>query len=150
MQDELTWQECVALAPHFLAIRREEIYLYQGQDAPWEYATSLRAGGSHRLDMDTAVQFTAAHPCGLTFRWTLDLETREADSKGYYSIATAAIQRVIPRLPLPVRQTFLAFLAVCAEKVAARGQEYARLAARQKETAAELYALSGLPCEESP
>ena len=82
-----TWQEHVALAEHYLAIGQDEIYLSDTDDLPlttfpWEFVTSIEKGSTFRHGVDVSKWFRAVHPCGLRFRWCLDLEVRDANGTG--------------------------------------------------------------------
>lgn len=145
--NELNWRQAVEQAEHYKAIGQADVYLYGGNDDdyPWEYASKVEEGGSHRLDISTNVRFSADHPSGITFRWTFDIEPHSANGSGSYQIDTKAIEGIFPLMPEPAQRQFAKYLATCAEKVAGRGREFMQTANRQlaeAETLARLAQLS--------
>jgi hypothetical protein len=136
------WREVVEQAEHYLAIGEPQVYLHGCTDYPWEYVTRLEPGGSHRLDMDTSVWFTAEHPSGLSLRWTFDMEPRSANGSGSYHIDTDGVRAVLRALPTEARGLFRAYLRTCADKVQAKATEWRQIAERQATDAQTLYDLA--------
>jgi hypothetical protein len=110
-------------------------------DAPWALVSRVEVGGTHRLDMDTSVNFYTEVD-GLGFRWWMDLETRDANGSGEYKLDVPRIASVLAQLSEPGRRQFAGYLAQCAEKVRARGDEIMAMARRQYGDAATLQALA--------
>lgn len=137
MLNEKPFREYVKNAGHYLAIGEKEIYLFGDQEKPWEIATSCEGGSSHRMDIATSVNFRGPHPCGLTFRWSWDLEPRSANGSGSYQVDTAGIQRVLAKLEnYKCRQEFLDYLTDCAVKIEKKADEYQEAAKVQYASAA--------------
>ena len=125
---EINWHEAVAKADLYKLIGQNEIHLYhdlgEGEwDRPWEYVTEVRPGGSHRLDIDTSVWFTATHPSGLSIRWTFDIEPHTANGSGTYHIDAAGCRKVLSLLPIDQRQAFQDYLTACSNSVLKHAQE---------------------------
>lgn len=84
-----TWQEIVALAEHYRAVGIVEHNLFNQPllAYPWEHLTGLSTSGTHRLDIDTSIWFTAIEPSsGMTFKWSIHTEKREANGRSVYMI----------------------------------------------------------------
>jgi hypothetical protein len=144
MMRDQPWREVVQQAEHYLAIGQTEIFIDTASfsDLPWEFVTTLRPGGTHRLDMDTSVWVAADHPSGLTLRWSFDIERRSADGKGYYEIDTETVRLVMWALQPTARPQFREYLLDCANKVAAKAHEWREITARQDTDAAILFDLA--------
>ena len=131
------WQKVVKNHKHYKALGQTEVYLDGDVNGfPWHLATECASGGSHRLDMDTSVWFYGKHPCGLTLRWSFELEKRTANGKGFYEIDTKSIEFVISKLGEACRNTFAAYLASCARAVQNKGYEWQEIASKQFKDAA--------------
>lgn len=127
-----TWQECVPLAEHYIALDETEVYLHREPSAElWQMVTRVEAGSTYRLGMPTGVWFTAEHPSGLSFKWSYELESASANGKGYYEIDVPRVQRAMSLLPDAQRVALCDHLAESADKVEAQGEEYRRLAETQ-------------------
>lgn len=133
--DEMDFQEYVKLAQHFQAIGDTELYLSGDGEKPWKYVTGVEPGGSHRLDIATSVSFKAAHPCGLEFRWSFNIEPHSANGRSGYYIDIDAIQRVLAKLPMEPATKFVTYLKSCADAVEKKADEYQDEAKRQYGTA---------------
>jgi hypothetical protein len=134
---DTTYQSAVENAAHYKAIGKTDIYLFAGP-FPWEHVTKVEPGGSHRIDMATDARFHADDPCGLSFRWTFDIEPRSASGKGHYEIDVGGCHAVLAKLPEAARRAFRDYLSQCADKVAARAEEYQALADKQRSAARAL------------
>lgn len=135
--ETVDWRAACTKADAYKAIGQTDVYLFgdNGDDYPYADVVRCEPGGTHRLDMDTSCMFYANHPCGLSFRWSFDVELRSANGKGHYEIDVAGCQRVLGRLQGKARDQFRRYLWTCAEKVSARASEYLDLYNRQCETA---------------
>jgi hypothetical protein len=74
------WPKVVTLAEHYKAIGTTDIWLHAHShnafpDAPWHIATDVEFSGIIRGGVEAGLTFIAEHPCGITFRWGLDLAT---------------------------------------------------------------------------
>lgn len=118
------WKEWVDLAAECLKLGCDDIWLGETADAPWEYVVDLTPAGSRRLDLDTAIQFHAKHPSGLTFRWEFRLEKPAAPGRYSYLVDVDGCASVLKSLPAPEKKKFVAFLAGCEKAVLAKAQEF--------------------------
>jgi hypothetical protein len=141
MLDSLDYRECLKKADAYKAIGQTRIYLYDGSVFPWEHVTSVKPGGSHRMDISTSVQMTAQVD-GLEFCWSWHIEDRSANGKGHYEINVGACREVLSKLPESARTEMREYFAECAGKVQEKGQEWQRYADRQKRDADILHALA--------
>ena len=112
----LTYQDAVDKTDALHALGETEIYLHSG-NYPWELVTRCEKGGSHRLDINTSVWFTAYNPdVKLYFKWSFDIEERSA-SKGTYFINVEACEKVLALLNKDARKEFQQYLLECAVQV---------------------------------
>ncbi len=139
-----TYRKAIKLAEHYKAIGETRICLSgDDENKPWHLVTKCEPGGSHRLDISTSVRFYAFHPeSGLNFDWSFDIEPYDANGKSHYEIDARGCSDVLAKLPSGAAQAFRKYLAECAEKVAARGDEYFKLYQRQHVDADTLRKLS--------
>lgn len=138
---EKTWQEMVKLAEHYKAIGSTDLYLFRDVDntaRPWAYVTQVKPGSTHRLDMSTSIDFIAQHPSGLQFRWSVEIEDRDANGSGHYKVNMALLERVMTWLPEAVRPQYRDYLETCARAVNASADKYAVIEKRERDTAARL------------
>jgi hypothetical protein len=140
MTNEKNWRDSVRLADHYKAIGDTRLYL-MGDDLPWQHVTSFESGGGHRLGISVSVSFEALMSCGLTFRWSFDLEKRDANGTGSYRIDLPNIQRVLAKMPPHIGLRFAAHLKDTARAIREKGDEYAQVAATQYGAAAQLESL---------
>lgn len=138
-----TIAEIRANADHLKALGDTGIHVFSDMvNFPYELVTEVRPGGSHRIDISTSVWFKAPLPEGITLEGGFDIEHREANGKGYYSLDTEGIASVLIRLSPKGRTEFSRYLLDCAEKVDEKGKEYLSLAQRQMGDAAVLRTLA--------
>jgi len=130
--EERNWEELAAMAEDLKKVGMTRLYLHgrAGQSLPWSIASECEPGGSHRLDISTSVRFSALHK-GITFVWSFDLEKQSANGKGYYEIDRDGLAQVFAKLPANMRLKFAEYLADCAEKIHAKGDEHQGYANRQ-------------------
>ena len=118
-----TLEQAIENTEAYKQLGTEEVYLWN-DPYPWEYANEIKSGGSHRLDISTSVWVTADHPCGLRFRWSVDLEAQDANGKGHYEVDVATITAT--RLALgdtDIRIQYEEYLNECADAIEKRVQE---------------------------
>lgn len=147
-----TWQERVALVEHYKAIGWLDHYLDEPEDGidgyPWAYAEVSDRGSSARYDVSTDVRITATHPCGLTFRWFIYIETGWTQERNWSRVRydVAGVQKVLtllsPRAAAGLRSVLLQ------HEVVARQQalEMSNAVTTLRAAADELHAM-GLPVE---
>ena len=130
-----TWQDYVALAPHYLAIGSTEIILDRGGDKPWPIVDGVERGGIQRLDIFRDVRFTARHECGLTFTWWEDLEKSGSSGSSQYHIDVPKLRRLLRILPALARREFAAQLSGMSAAIIKNAAELERMASSERETA---------------
>lgn len=140
---EKTWQWHVEQSAHHLALGQTEIYLGSQSTLdglPWEFAVGGEEGGSFRWSMPVSFVFHATHPCGLRFRWFIDLELPGS------GVALTAnwpmLRQILERLPGGSAKEFRAWLIRCADGIAERGKEAAREAEKQMSIAGRIRAMA--------
>jgi hypothetical protein len=98
MLQNWSFKSATEKAEHLKAIGQNEIYLSEGE-LPYNLVTRCEPGGSHRIDMSTSIWFYAEDKkSGLVFRWSFDIENREANGRGYYLINVKACEEIIKKL----------------------------------------------------
>ncbi len=120
-----TLSDAIKNAEHHLAIGNHEIYLSE-EPYPWIYVNDVTEGGVHRMDCTTSVYVYAAHPCGITFRWNVNLEKKDANGKGFYCIDTETITITRHRLANTsayALRKYDAYLHDCASKIEEKAEE---------------------------
>lgn len=137
--DEIHWTERVKQAELYLKLGQKRHYIYsQGNDYPWEFASKVEGGGSHRLDISTSLRFTAEHPSGLEFSWCFDIEADSANGKGHYDIQTdklaLILKKVLPACARQMRSHFASYIAALEENA----RKYEEVAARERRMVADL------------
>lgn len=83
---DMTYKKAIELKDNLLAIGEDTIWLRGGMksgrdELPWSLVTRVESGSTWRLDMPASVSFIAEQD-GLTFRWSMDLEERDANGRG--------------------------------------------------------------------
>lgn len=143
MLDEKNWKKYVEEADHHVAIGNTRIFLFgdDQEDKPWSMVQTVNDGCTHRLDIATSVDFRALHPCGLTFKWSWDIELRGANGTNTYQIGTVGVQRILSKLPPATLPSFTDYLRKVIEAVQKRGGEYQQYADIQFSQAATIRGL---------
>jgi hypothetical protein len=84
------------------------VHLRDG-DYPWTIASDVEGGSSYRFNGPAGV-YIIAKANGLTFKWNVDFEKRDANGKGYSLFDRERLRDVAMKLPPPVRYKFAEFL----------------------------------------
>ena len=126
------------LAKHYKAIGQTRVYLMRDEEAPWALVTEVGEGSTYRHNTPVSVSFKAAHPCGLTFEWSLVMEARDASGKGTLEFDVKRIARVMAALPERAQPAFKNRLADAAAATALLGREWQAAADRQRQIATAL------------
>ena len=135
MFKDWSYEEATKAVDAIKQIGLGEIWLNKGE-YPWHLATDVKTGGSHRLDISTSVWFSGHDPdTDLKFRWSFDIEPREANGKGVYMIDIQSCKRVLGKLRCIPRTAFQAYLLDCAEKVEKHAKELSSYAGEEFNTA---------------
>ena len=139
---ESTWKKYAKLARHYKAIGQNEIYLDRDHDAPWCLASNVETGYVHRLGIPVSMSFRGTDiKSGLSFRWSFDIEKRDANGSGKFLIDVDRIRAVRELMPDGARREFSRLLKETAKAVRKQGDEYQTAANEQYAMAMELEAV---------
>lgn len=109
---DATYAFAVENADHYIAVGQNDIYLYHDAQIPaelWALVTTSEAGSSYRLNGPSSVQFRAEHPSGLSFRWSVDFEDRDANGSGVHQFDREKIRDLILKLKPAAAKSFASF-----------------------------------------
>ncbi len=88
----------------YLAIGQSEIYLDdEDPDLPWSDVSHVEASCGYRLNGPTGF-YAVARKDGLTLKWSVDFEKREANGKGYSLFDRDRLRSVMQKLPAGARR----------------------------------------------
>jgi hypothetical protein len=135
--ESTTYEQAKKNADAYKRIGQTRIYLTRHEDAPYEKATKVEAGGLHRIDLAVSAVFSFEED-GLKYEWHWDLEKQEANGKGIYQIDCESCRNVMKRLKGDARIQFREYLRDCATKVKKKGEEWMTYANQQLTDAAIL------------
>lgn len=95
-----------------IALGQTTVHLWgdNAADAPWDKATSIECGSVWRLSGPASATVNA-NIDGITFCWSLDFETRDANGSGYSLFDRPRLRETILKLPISVRRQFGRLLA---------------------------------------
>ena len=145
--DTHSWTWHVDRAGAHLELDQSCIYL-NGEGPPWHLVDSVKSGGVHRMGISVSASFTASHaPSGLTFRWHLDYEDRDANGSGHFQMNILRLRSVLTLLQAPMRAEFALILGETLRKVRERIAEFRTLA---DESEAGVNSLGALLSEYGP
>lgn len=97
-------------AEHYIALGQTEIYLDSDDpDLPWSDVTKIEAGGGYRLNGPIGFYCTAKKD-GLTLKWSVDFESRDANGKGYSLFDRDRLRQTMQKLPPEARKSLALFL----------------------------------------
>jgi hypothetical protein len=141
-----TLQEYIDLAPHYIAIGQTEVYLYRNyggrnegfwdKQFPWEYVTDVDSnGGAMRYNASVNIDFEAIHPCGLTFKWTLDIEPEGHAQTGYLTPDIVRLKTALSLIPSHLEEKFKASLQDFLKNVEEQTEESRQFYVKQKNKA---------------
>jgi hypothetical protein len=105
---DLTYEQALKHAEHLTALGQTTVYLRDG-NYPWAIASDVEAGGSYRFNGPAGV-YIIAKVRGLTFKWNVEFEKRDANGKGYSLFDRERLRDVAMKLPEPARDAFAKFL----------------------------------------
>ncbi len=109
MYGRMTYTEAVAKADHLIALGETEVFI-EDEGAPWHKVTGIKGGGGYRFNGPTGI-WVIAQDAGLTFKWSVDFEGRDANGRGVSLFDRPRIRDTIMLLPPDVRPIFAEFLA---------------------------------------
>lgn len=97
-------------AQHYIALGNTEIYLDEDDpDLPWNDVSKVEEGSGYRLNGPTGFYCVAKRE-GLTLKWSVDFEGRDASGKGYSIFDRDRLRSVMLRLPAKAREELAKFL----------------------------------------
>ena len=145
MSREKPWREVVELAEHYLAIDYTKIHLFDrgNDDRPWEYVTQINEGNTVRgNNIRSDIRISAAHPCGITFEWWVELFKREENYGPAHQVDMNGLMLLLEHLPAHVRPQLRAHLQVTSAALLEHVHESMVWVDRERQQAEALYRLS--------
>lgn len=140
--DERSWTEHAKLAKNYKALDSTDIYLFGSAEKPWHLVTGVKTGGGHRLGIPVSFDFSAQDgKSGLSFRWSFDLEQKNANGQSKFVIDTLRIREVVKLLSPSVAKHFRSLLSETAKAIRAKAEEYQAVANDQYGVAVQLETL---------
>ena len=116
---EKKFSEIMALKEHYKAIGETSFYLDNDDPSlPWERAFSIEPGGLWRFNTPVSFRVETCLIDGFTFKWSVDIEPRDANGKGYLDVDTQRMMLVYNKLPKELRPQFVAFFDQVGEELA--------------------------------
>lgn len=111
MTGRMTFKRALELAEPLKQVGSADVYLDDDDpDLPWDLVSGVEAGCAYRLGAPAGVKFTVEHPTGLTFRWEVRFENRDANGHGISLFDRSRLREVMMKLPAAARKRFVAFL----------------------------------------
>lgn len=107
---DMTYEEALEKAGHLKALGETTVYLRDGSSKPWMVAKTVEAGSGYRLNGPSSM-YVIAEVEGLTFKWNIDFEGRDANGRGVSLFDRERLREVAMKLPLPARRAFAKLLA---------------------------------------
>jgi hypothetical protein len=108
MYGEMTYEKALENAEHLIALGQTTIYLHD-ENVPWAVASDVEVSGGYRLNGPVGM-YVIAVVQGITFKWSVDFEQREANGRGYSLFDRDRLRDVARRLPEEARQKFATLL----------------------------------------
>jgi hypothetical protein len=138
---DLTFAVAVREAEALRRLGQTTVYLDSSDpDLPWTSVTACNPGCTHRNGICVSLTMTA-ECAGLTFRWFVDIEPRNADGKPMIDVTFC--RRIAALLPQKPRGEFATHLADCSAKCAEFAAEFDAWAAAVRAAVAQ--AIGDLP-----
>lgn len=115
-------------APHYVALGQTEIFLDDDDpDLPWSDVADIVGGSGYRLNGPTGF-YCIAKRDGLTLKWSIDFEGRDANGKSYHLFDRDRLRLTMGKLPPAARKKLAAWLdkevLPGVEKVTAEWRDY--------------------------
>lgn len=104
----MTYEFALDNAKHLIALNQTTVYLHD-DNVPWVVASDVEVGGAYRFNGPTGI-YVIAKVAGITFKWNVDFERREANGLGYSLFDRDRLRDVASRLPEPARRKFAQLL----------------------------------------
>jgi len=106
---DFTYADAIHEAEHLIALGEDVVHL-RGDDVQWDKIESVEVGGGYRFSGPINA-YLIAHEAGLTLKWGIDFEGRDANGRGVSLFDRPRLRDVMTRLPLGARQSFANLLA---------------------------------------
>ena len=130
------------LKEHYFAIGMNETYLSSDEgEMPYDQATSCESGGMFRHGVATSISFKA-QISGFGFRWTFDLENRDANGSGYLQPDMKRIREVMATIPAALRPDFRSALQTIQESIERSANETQAVRDKMYVSSAQLRSLT--------
>lgn len=95
---------------HYVALGQTDIFLEESDpDLPWSEVVRVEAGGGYRLNGPTGFRCIAERD-GLTFNWSVDFETREANGASVHLFDRDRMRMTMQKLPPKARKALADFM----------------------------------------
>lgn len=108
MYGDMTYEFALTNADHLIALGQTTVYL-RDEKVPWVVASDVEVSGSYRFNGPVGM-YVIAKVQGITFKWSVDFERREANGVGYSLFDRERLRDVARRLPRPARRKFAELL----------------------------------------
>lgn len=108
MYGDMTYEFALDNAEHLIALGQTTVYL-RDDAVPWVVASDVEVSGSYRFNGPCGM-YVIAKVQGLTFKWSVDFERREANGLGYSLFDRDRLRDVARRLPDIARRKFAILL----------------------------------------
>lgn len=108
MYGDMTYEQALKNSEHLIALGQTTVYI-RDENVPWIAASDVEVSGSYRFNGPTGM-YVIAKVQGLTFKWSVDFELREANGHGYSLFDRDRLRAVAARLPEPARRKFAQLL----------------------------------------
>lgn len=109
MLHDMTYEAALKNAEHLKAIGETTVYL-RGDKFPWMVAKTVESGSAYRLNGPSGM-YVIAEVEGITFKWNVDFEGRDANGRGVSLFDRDRLRDVAMKLPAPARAAFARLLA---------------------------------------
>lgn len=105
---DMTYEEALNKAEHLKALGQTTVHLRDG-NYPWMVAYDVEVSGGYRFSGPIGM-YVIAKVEGLTFKWSIDFEKREANGMGYSLFDRERLREIAMKLPDAGRRSFAKLL----------------------------------------
>lgn len=139
----LSYVNAVADADALIRLGQRTVFLEpDAPDLPWHLVDDCEPGGMYRSGVCISGWMIAPHPSGLIFKWSVDVEPRDADGQRTCQIDARLCREIRARLPAGARKGFRQWMGECAAEIAKTAAQCAEAARHQSQLASELLKLA--------
>lgn len=107
---DMTYEQALEKSEHLIALGETTVHLRDDGPKPWVVAKRVETGGCYRLGGPTGI-YVIAEVQGLTFKWSVDFELRDANGRGVSLFDRDRLREVMRQLPAAARKSFAEILA---------------------------------------